>query len=114
MAQRAVIVMMMRMSVGVSMRMVVTMAVMVIRGIGQLALHEDIDLRRMNPAAVNFLNFQRSAKRKRRQRFAQQIDRDAGLHKRSEQHIAADTGEHIEVSNAHNETYAQMGGTEII
>ena len=102
-------VMRMGMRVPVLMRMIVMLMLMVMRvrmtvsmrNFGGLSLHQDVDLYRVDAAAIHFLDLQCSPEVQLSQCGFEQIDRHACLHKSAEEHVAADSGKGIKISESH-------------
>ena len=66
------------------------------------AINPDVHLGSGDPAAGNARNFELCAYSERRNCVLQQLRRHSGVDKRAEEHIAADTGETLEISDAHS------------
>src|SRR3954447_4477333 len=66
------------------------------------AINPDVHLGSEDPAAGYARNFELCAYSECRNRVLQQRRRHSGVDKRAEEHIAADTGEALEISDAHS------------
>ena len=70
-------------------------------GLMQLALNRDIDLGRLNATAAYPGNAKLSSQPQRSCRSLEQIDGGACIDQRAHQHVAADAGEALQVSDPH-------------
>src|SRR3954454_2103014 len=66
------------------------------------AINPDVHLGSRDPAAGDARNFELCAYSECRNRVLQQRRRHSGVDKRAEEHIAANTGEALEISDAHS------------
>ncbi len=62
---------------------------------------QNIDLRRINPAAIDTPQLQLRTKIERPNGILQHFDRNARIDQRAKKHISADSGEAIEIRNLH-------------
>ena len=62
---------------------------------------DDIDLGSGQPAAADLAHFEMRANVQRSSRFLEQGKRHACIDKRAEQHVAADAGEALQISDSH-------------
>ncbi len=67
---------------------------------GPLAGH-DVDFRARNAATAHLARFEPCAHIEVRNGFREQFKRDACIHKGAQQHVAADAGETLQISNSH-------------
>src|ERR1700690_3592599 len=70
-----------------------------------LPIHDHIDFGRGDAAAVYFRNFQARANVQGGYGFFEKSGRDSGVDEGSEEHVAADAGEAVEVGNAHRRKF---------
>ena len=64
-------------------------------------LDPHIDLSRIDPAAIHARDLQIRADVQRGHRIFKDLRRNPGIQQRANKHVAADTGEAFEISNAH-------------
>jgi len=106
MCVRMLMVMRMRMAVRMRIALAVGVFVSVFRSVrvsvmmGIFARHH-IDLGSGDSAAAHFAHLEARAYIQRRSRLSQSFKGNACIDKRAEQHVAADAGEALQISNSH-------------
>ncbi len=66
-----------------------------------LAVHDDVELAGGDTRSAHRRKFQRSADVQVGDCPLQQLERNSGVEQRTQEHVAADAGETIEIGNAH-------------
>lgn len=73
--------------------------------------HHNVDLRRPNAVPIHAIGYKFGSKIKGAGGLLEQFEGDASVHKGSEQHVAANPGETVNVSNAHSQTRTRIRQT---
>ena len=68
-----------------------------------IRVDDDVNLRSRDSAASHLAHFEARTHVQGRSGLLEQGERNAGVHQRAEQHVAADAGEAIEIGNSHRE-----------
>ncbi len=72
------------------------------RGFGEAAVIEDMDLGGSDAGAIDFFDLEGGAEVKRRHSVVQDLRIEACVEEGTEEHVAGDAGEAVEVGEAHD------------